>query len=235
MNDSQKLEFLPKFLSGKAYEVLERVLGCSYDSVLRILHERYGQTAAVTATCIESLTKGLKLQNNDYTGLLNFAEQLEAASKKLSGHYELEASTMANLRQIVTRLPNYLVNKRGEVSYSIHEKGSDLSKFVRRQAASKNDPGFAAEKKLERQNGISIKGPTSNSRGQTIAFHTDLKAGSLSGNYQNPEKRNLRQCLCCSKDHEFACLLSSNSKSDGTVCNHYRSSFKNYSTACCAR
>ena len=100
---------------------------------------------AVAAACIESLTKGLKLENNDYTGLLNFTEQLEAASKELSGHYELEASTMANLRQIVTLLPNYLVNKWGEVSYSIREKGriprlSDLSKFVRRQMAIKNDP-----------------------------------------------------------------------------------------------
>ena len=84
-NDSQKLECLPKFLSCKAYEVLERVLGCSYDSVPRILHEPYGQPAAVAAACIESLTKGPKLQNNDSTGLLNFAEQLEAASKKLSG------------------------------------------------------------------------------------------------------------------------------------------------------
>ena len=36
LNDSQKLEFLPKFLSGKAYEVLGRVSGCSYDSILRI-------------------------------------------------------------------------------------------------------------------------------------------------------------------------------------------------------
>ena len=114
LNDSQKLEFLLKFLSGKAYEVLERLSACSYDSVLRILHERYGQPAPVAAACIESLTKGPKLQNNDYTGLLNFAEQLEAASKKLSGHYELEASTMANLRQIVTLLPNYLVNKWGK-------------------------------------------------------------------------------------------------------------------------
>ena len=165
LNDSQKLEFLPKFLSGEAYEVVERVSGCSYDSVLRILHERYGQPAAVAAACIESLTKGPKLQNNDYIGLLNFAEQLEAASKKLSRHYELEASTMANLRQIVTRLPNYLVNKWGEFSYSIREKGgiprvSDLSKFVRRQAAIKNDPGFVAEKKQERQNSMSIKGST---------------------------------------------------------------------------
>ena len=105
LNDSQKLEFLPKFFSGEAYEVVERVSGCSYDSVLRILHERYGQPAAVAAACIE----------------------LEAASKKLSGHYELEASTMANLRQIVTRLPNYLVNKWGEASYSIREKGGTPS------------------------------------------------------------------------------------------------------------
>ena len=145
LNDSQKLECRPKFLSCKAYEVLERVAGCSYDSVLRILHERYGQPAAVAAACIESLTKGPKLQNNDYTGLLNFAEQLEAASKKLAGYYELEASTMANLRQIVTLLPNYLVNKWGEVSNSIREKGriprlSDLSKFVGCQTAIKNDP-----------------------------------------------------------------------------------------------
>ena len=51
---------------------------------------------------------------------------------------------------------------------------------------------------------MSIKGPTSNSRGHNNAFHTDLKAGRLSVNYQNPEKRNLRRCLRCSKDHELA-------------------------------
>ena len=44
---------------------------------------------------------------------------------------------------------------------------------------------------------MSIKGPTSNSRGHTNAFHTDLEAGGVSVNYQNPEKR-------CSKDHELA-------------------------------
>ena len=59
-------EFLPTFLSGVAYEVVERVSGFSYDSVLRILHERCGQPAAVAAACIESLAKVPKLQNNDY-------------------------------------------------------------------------------------------------------------------------------------------------------------------------
>ena len=117
---------------------------------------------------------------------------------------------MANLRQIFTRSPNYLVNKWGEVSYSIREKGgiprlSDLSKFVRRRAAIKTDPGFVAEKNPERQNGMIIfKGPTSNSRGHTNVFNTDLEAGGLSVNYQNPEKRNLRRCLRSSKNHELA-------------------------------
>ena len=59
-------------MSGEDNEVVERVWGCSYDSVLRILHECYGQQVA--AACIEGLTKGPKLHNNDYTGLLNFAE-----------------------------------------------------------------------------------------------------------------------------------------------------------------
>ena len=49
-----------------------------------------------------------------------------------------------------------------------------------------------------------IKGPTLNSRGHTRVFHTDLKAGGLSINHQKSEKRNLRQCLRCSKDHELA-------------------------------
>ena len=85
--------------------------GCSYDVVLDILHAHYGQPALVAAACKEKLTKGQKLSSSDYTGLLNFAEELESASKKLFGEYALEASTVTNLRQIVKRSPNYLVNK----------------------------------------------------------------------------------------------------------------------------
>ena len=70
--------------------------------------------------------------------------------------------------------------------------------------AIKNDLGFVTEKKPARQNATIIKGPTLNSRGHTRVFHTDLKAGGLSINHQNSEKRNLRQCLRCSKDHELA-------------------------------
>ena len=52
------------------------------------------------------------------------------------------------MKLITGRLPNYLINKWADVSYSIREKGlipalKDLAKFVKQQAAIKNDPGFA--------------------------------------------------------------------------------------------
>ena len=136
LTDSQKLEFLPKFVTGEVYKVIERVAGCSYEAIMEILHQRYGNPAAVATACIESLTNGPKLSNSDYTGLQNLGEQLEAATKKLCGCYEQEASTMANLKQIVRQLPCYLINKWGDVSYSIRENGgsprlSELAKFVK--------------------------------------------------------------------------------------------------------
>ena len=51
------------------------------------------------------------------------------------------------MKLIDGRLPDYLINKWADVSYAIREKGrnpglEDLAKFVKRQAAIKNDPGY---------------------------------------------------------------------------------------------
>ena len=84
LSDSQKLEVLPKFVTREVYEVLERETGCSYEAIMEILHERYGNPAAVAVACKENLTNGPKLSNSDYTGLRNLAKQREAATKKNS-------------------------------------------------------------------------------------------------------------------------------------------------------
>lgn len=59
LSDSEKLEFLPKFVNGEVYEALERVAGCSYEAIKEILRERYGNPAAVAAACIENLTAAM--------------------------------------------------------------------------------------------------------------------------------------------------------------------------------
>ena len=71
LSDAQRIEFLPKFVSGEAYEVVERSVGFSYDDIIATLEERYGQPAAVAAACINMLTTGPKLGNRDSKGLLN--------------------------------------------------------------------------------------------------------------------------------------------------------------------
>ena len=148
LSDAQKIEFLPKFVSGEAYDVVARSAGCSYEDIVAYLEDRHGQPATVAAACIEKLTVGPKLGNRDFNGLRNFAEQLQCATKRLEGDYEREASTTANMKLIAGRLPDHLINKWADVSYSIREKGlipalKDLAKLVKRQGAIKNDPGFA--------------------------------------------------------------------------------------------
>ena len=119
LSDAQKIEFLPKFVTGEAYDVVSRSAGCSYEDIVANLEDRYGQPATVVAAYIQELTVGPKLGNRDFKGLRDFAEQLQCATKRLDGDYEREASTTANMKLIAGRLPNYLINKWADVSYTI--------------------------------------------------------------------------------------------------------------------
>ena len=85
LTDVQQIEFLPKFVTGEACDVVARSAGCPYKDILASLEDRYGQPATVTAACIQELTVGPKLGNRDFKGLRNFAEQLQCAIKRLQG------------------------------------------------------------------------------------------------------------------------------------------------------
>ena len=220
LSDAQKIEFLPKFVSGEAYDVVARSAGCSYEDIVANLEDRYGQPATVAAVCIEKLTVGPKLGNRDFNGLRNFAEQLQCATKRLEGDYEREASTTANMKLIAGRLPDYLINKWADVSYSIREKGlipalKDLAKFVKRQAAIKNDPGFAGvvampstETRGNRKKPPHGTSDPPNPR-RTASFVTDFDlkdTGRRPGTGEGQSKLpcGTQNCLCCSGSHELA-------------------------------
>lgn len=42
LSDAQRIEFSPKFVTGEAYEVVERSARCSYNDIVAILEKRYG-------------------------------------------------------------------------------------------------------------------------------------------------------------------------------------------------
>ena len=37
LSDSRKLDFLPNFVTGEVYKVIERMAGCSYEAIMEIL------------------------------------------------------------------------------------------------------------------------------------------------------------------------------------------------------
>ncbi|KAL9975234.1 hypothetical protein ACROYT_G012368 [Oculina patagonica] len=156
LTDAQRVEYLPKFVTGEALEVVKRNRGCSFIDIMKTLEERFGQTIRVTQACIEDLVSGPKLTYGDNIGLMNFSEKLNAATRILQGDVEREASVATNLRRIVSRLPNDLIIKWQNENYEIVESGrsprlKDIAAFVKRQASIRNDPVFGGQM-LKREN-----------------------------------------------------------------------------------
>ena len=52
LTDAQRVMYLPKFLAGEAFEVVNRNTGCSYENLLKTLEGRFGQAVQVTQACI---------------------------------------------------------------------------------------------------------------------------------------------------------------------------------------
>ena len=129
--------------------------------------------------------------------------QKQQASRILTGGYELEASTTGNLREIVKRLPNYLINKWCENSYKIPEKGRspkliDLAEFVKRQAAIRNDPGHDVGEGSDLKKGNESK----EERKQTFTYSTLLRFRAFKDKQGPPSSSNA--CIVCTGDHNVS-------------------------------
>ena len=165
------------------------------------------------------MTAGSKLENRDFKGLRNFVEQLQCSTKRLQGDYEREQSTTANMKLIAGRLPDYLINKWAGVSYPIREKGQnpgleDHAKFVKRQAAIKNDPGFAGVVAMTTTETIANRKKPPNGTNdppnpsRTSSFVTNVTVKDTgrrpgTGDRQSKPPPRVENCLCCSGSHEL--------------------------------
>lgn len=193
LTDAQRVEYLPKFLTGDALEVLKRNRGCSYETIVQILEERFGRPVQVAQHYIEELVSGPKIGYGNNTALLNFSEKLIAATKVLRGEYEREVSVATNLRKIVNRLPNDMITKWQQENYRINEGGRaarlhDVATFVKKHALIKNDPVFA----LPRQDTKENKPAPRNDK-----FQTTRKPSTIATTYLKPSDQTSTGCDIC--------------------------------------
>ena len=202
--DVQRVEYLPKFLSGEALEVVKRNRGCSYTDLIKTLENRYGRPIQVSQACIEELASGPKLVYGDNISLLNFAEQLNTATKVLTGNDEQEASVATNLKRIVNRLPNDLIFRWQNVNYDIVSRGSsarlaDIAMFVKKQASIRNDPVFGMPKREIKD---VMKNVLKTSKSQVSTYKQSTVA-IASINKQPVTKRNDNCGVCKGSPHNI--------------------------------
>lgn len=147
LNDSEKVELLPKFLTGDPLLMLKRLQGRSYSSIVSRLEERYGHPTLVANSFISDLISGSNIQANDRTGLQMFADLLTTAAESLEGNYFVNASCAPNMLKITDRLPQYMKNEWEKKVVDICEKKGapdirDLAEFVDKAARAKNNPFY---------------------------------------------------------------------------------------------
>lgn len=111
LTDAQCVEYLPKFVTKEALEVVKQNRGSPFNNIMKTLEECFGKTIRATQACIEDLVSSPRLTYGDNTGLMNFSEELNTATRILQGDVEHEANVATNLRRIVSCLPNDLIIK----------------------------------------------------------------------------------------------------------------------------
>ena len=150
LTDSMRMVQLKMHLEKEAERAISG-LGCNgvmYATALKMIKEQFGQPSIVARSFINKLTKGPKLANNNRQGLRDLSHDIINSIAALQRmNYFADANATDNLRQIVMRLPDYLISKWKVAVTEIRENGhtptlEHISKFIRKQVQSVFDPDF---------------------------------------------------------------------------------------------
>ncbi|XP_028404075.1 uncharacterized protein LOC114526747 [Dendronephthya gigantea] len=157
--------------------------GKMYATALKTLKEQFGQPSVIARPYINKLVDASKIQNNNREALqqLSFDVANSAATLKQINHLA-DVSATGNLRSIVKRLPDHMIDKWKATASDLREKGQTpsleaISKFLRKRVKAKFDPDF---------------GDIPKSGSQRPA---------RKGIHSNQREKKLLQCYVCSENH----------------------------------
>ena len=122
--------------------------GIMYATALKTIKEQFGQPSVIARALVNNLIKGEKIGRSDRKKLRELSIDLincMATMKRIG--YTADINANENLRKIVTRLPDHMIEKWRVIVADIREKGqiptiSHISEFVRKRVKAEFDPDF---------------------------------------------------------------------------------------------
>ena len=129
--------------------------GIMYATALKTLKGQFGQPSAIARVYISKLVDKRKLQTNDRQALqeLYFDVVNCVATLKQINHLA-DVNATDNLRKIIKRLPDHMIDKWKATAADMREKGETpslehISQFLRRRVRAEFDPDFGDIPKSE--------------------------------------------------------------------------------------
>ncbi|XP_048253302.1 uncharacterized protein LOC125381119 [Haliotis rufescens] len=185
LTDAMRLVQLKMHLTGEAERAIAGLgsSGTMYATALKMLKEQFGQESYIARAYVNKLTKGNRIQGRE--ALRDFSLDLInciATLTRMGSFADINAND--NLRQIVMRMPGYLIDRWKVKASDIRERGErpsirHISDFIRKQVKAEFDPDFGD---LERRSDSRrIKG---------LYSHQQMKRGPI--------------CYLCSEEHRIS-------------------------------
>ncbi|CAB4040970.1 WDFY family member 4, partial [Paramuricea clavata] len=206
LSDDLRMVQLKMHLIGNAERAISGLgsQGTMYATALKTLKEQFGQPSVIARAYINKLVEKRKLQGDDRQALQEFSFDVVnyVATLKQINHLA-DVNATDNLRKIVKRLPDHLIDKWKGVASDLREKGvtpslQHISNFIRKRVKAEFDPDFGDIQKSDSRR-----------------FRPDRK-GIHSGQ-RDPKKSGI-QCYVCSEDHRVAeCPTFSSCSNDDKI------------------
>ena len=151
------------------------------------IKEQFGQPSVIARAYINKLVEKRKLQGDDRQALQEFSfDVVNCVARLKQLNHLADVNATDNLRKIVKRLPDHLIDRWKGVASDLREKGETpslqhISNFIRKRVKAEFDPDFGDIQKSD-----------------VRRLRPDRK-GIHSG--QRDKKRSGIQCYVCSEEH----------------------------------
>lgn len=147
IDEHAKLARLLQYCKGRAYKVIEPCAvmeAGGYARAKNLLHERFGDKFAISASWMNRVTSGFKITNDT---LQDFGDELLSFRETLQALDCLSEVNQQMLLKIAERLPVYLQHRWRQQASKLRERGNrpgvdQLVDFVRTAAKEVSDPVF---------------------------------------------------------------------------------------------
>ena len=151
LTDSEKMNYLMSYTTGRAKKVVENYQGLPHGCQLALIvvKERFGQNAMIVQALKSSAISGPKITAGDSAALLALSDKVENCCWVMIELQSTELDCTTNLRQIFDRLPDHLQAKWRKFAERCREENGgkeptlkELSYFITVESQTENDPVY---------------------------------------------------------------------------------------------